>query len=110
MNNIALAVDLDMCTGCFACQNACKMANNLADGEQLLFIQAQYAQPKQYKGKLYMDRFPQPATLEACAACPDRVDGEQPVCATVCMGRALMVADKASVLEWAADKRAVVFM
>lgn len=109
MSKVAMAVDLDMCTGCFACQNACKMVNDLPAGEHLLFVQAQYAQPKEYQGKLYLDRYPQPVTLEACAACPDRQDGGQPVCATVCMGRALMVGERADVFEWTGDKRVVIF-
>lgn len=109
MEATTLAVDLDMCTGCFACQNACKMVNNLSDGEKLLHVEPMYCQPQEYQGKLYIDRFPQPVTLDACRACPDRADGQQPVCVTSCMGNALYVGEKADVLAWSESRRTVIF-
>ena len=108
-NNVYMGVDLDSCLGCYACQNACKMVNDLGPWVQWLKVTPRERQPEEYKGKLYMDRFPVPLTLEACADCPDRQDGSQPLCATVCMGRALIVGNRNEVMDEMEGKRAVIF-
>lgn len=109
MAKIAMIVDLDRCVGCFACQNACKVVNDLPDGVQWLKVTPKEHKPEEVDGKLVMDRFPVPVSLQKCAECPDRTNGEQPLCATVCMGKALWVGDPALALDSAKDKRAVVF-
>ncbi|MBI9046863.1 MAG: hypothetical protein JEZ06_20425 [Anaerolineaceae bacterium] len=109
MTKIAMFVDLDRCVGCFACQNACKVINNLPDGIIWLKVTPKGHQPEDVDGKLVMDRFPVPLSLDKCAECPDRTDGNQPLCATVCMGKALWFGEPEEAFKKASDTRAVVF-
>lgn len=109
MAKIAMIIDLDRCVGCFACQAACKVVNDLPDGVNWLKVVPKGHQPEEVDGKLVMDRFPVPVSLDKCGVCPDRVNGNQPLCATVCMGKALWVGDPEKALRMAADKRAVVY-
>lgn len=109
MATIAMIIDLDRCVGCFACQNACKLVNNLPDGVVWLRVTPKEHKPEEVDGKLYMDRFPVPVTLESCMKCPDRTNGHQPLCASVCMGKALWIGDPDKALELAKEKRAVVY-
>jgi Fe-S-cluster-containing dehydrogenase component len=134
MAKISMAIDLDMCTGCFACENACKMVNDLEPGTRWLRIIPQDWTPEEIGGKLYMDRFPHPATLKTCLACPDRAaalkeagtgsDEEkslyatpeaaemrmsQPLCARSCMGEALFVGDPEKAAKFVEGKRSVVY-
>jgi hypothetical protein len=41
--------------------------------------------------------------------CPDRTNGHLPLCASVCMGKALWIGDPDKALEMAKNRRAVVF-
>jgi Fe-S-cluster-containing dehydrogenase component len=109
MAKIALVVDLDRCVGCFACQSACKVVNNLPDGVIWLRVTPKENKPEEVDGKLVMDRFPVPISLDKCDVCPDRGNGHQPLCASVCMGKALWVGDPEKALLSAKNKRAVVF-
>ena len=109
MAKIAMFVDLDRCVGCFACQNACKLVNNLPDGVIWLRVTPKENKPEEVDGKLYMDRFPVPVTLDTCVNCPDRKNGHQPLCASVCMGKALWIVDAEKAFEYAKSHRAVVF-
>jgi len=109
MAKIAMIIDLDRCVGCFACQNACKMVNDLPDGTVWLRVTPKEHKPEEVDGKLVMDRFPVPISLEKCLVCPDRTNGHQPLCASVCMGKALYVGDPDKALAGAKDRRAVVF-
>lgn len=109
MSDISMAVDLDMCTGCFACQSACKMVNELPSGVNWLKVSPPYCQPDEFKGELYMDRFPVPLTLKACKECGDYLKDGQPLCVTVCMGRALFVGPSDIASSWAKGKRTVVY-
>jgi Fe-S-cluster-containing dehydrogenase component len=109
MAKIAMIIDLDRCVGCYACQNACKTINNLPPGVVWLRVTPKEHKPEEVYGKLFMDRFPVPVTLDACAKCPDRKNGNQPLCATVCMGKALWIGDVNQALNVAKNKRAVVF-
>ncbi|MDR1713631.1 MAG: hypothetical protein LBR39_05710 [Coriobacteriales bacterium] len=109
MKNISLVVDLDMCTGCFACQNACKLVNDLDVDVKWLKVTPEYLYPEKVGDKLYMDRFPVPVSLDCCESCPDRADGSAPLCAKVCMGHALYVGDSTAAGEWAQGRRTVAF-
>jgi len=109
MATIAMLIDLERCVGCFACQNACKMVNNLPDGVIWLRVTPREMKPEEVDGRLYMDRFPVPITLDICVNCPDRTNGHQPLCASVCMGKALWIGDPDKALEIAKSRRAVVF-
>ena len=109
MAKIAMLIDLERCVGCFACQNACKMVNNLADGVIWLRVTPKEQKPEEVDGKLYMDRFPVPLTLETCLSCPDRTNGHQPLCVSVCMGKGLWIGDPDKAFEIAKKRRAVVF-
>ena len=109
MAKIAMLVDLDRCVGCFACQNACKLVNNLPDGVIWLKVVPKEHKPEEVDGKLYMDRFPVPVSLDKCEQCPDRDNGHQPLCASVCMGKALWIGAPEMALKMALDHRAVVY-
>lgn len=109
MATIAMLVDLDRCVGCFACQTACKLVNNLPDGVTWLHVMPKENKPEEVNGKLYMDRYPVPVTLGTCEKCPDRHNGHEPLCASVCMGKALWIGDPGVALEMAKRHRAVVF-
>jgi Fe-S-cluster-containing dehydrogenase component len=109
MAKIAMLVDLDRCVGCFACQNACKIINDLPTGVIWLRVTPKENKPEEVNGKLFMDRFPVPVTLDTCIKCPDRQNGHQPLCASVCMGKALWIGDADKAFEAAKSKRAVVF-
>ncbi len=110
MATIAMLIDLDRCVGCFACQNACKLVNRLPPGVQWLKVTPRECKPEEVDGRLVMDRFPVPVSLDKCAACPDRTETKQPLCSTVCMGRAVYVGDPAKALRLAEKKRAVLFV
>ena len=110
MATISMVVDLDQCVGCFACQNACKMVNDLPVGVQWLKVLPVDTTPEEVHGELYMDRFPVPVTLKTCAGCPDRAAGAaEPLCASVCMGKALFVGSPAAAAAWGEGKRTVVY-
>lgn len=109
MAKIAMVIDLDRCVGCFACQNACKMVNDLPPGVNWLKITPKKRQPEEVDGKLVMDRFPVPVSLDKCQECPDRTNGQQPLCAKVCMGDALWVGEPGKALKVAEKNRAVLY-
>lgn len=109
MAEIAMIVDLDRCVGCFACQVACKLINGLPENVNWLKVIPKEQKPEEVDGKLVMDRFPVPVTLEKCAICPDRHNGDQPLCAKVCMGKALWIGDPKKAFQMAEHKRAVVY-
>jgi Fe-S-cluster-containing dehydrogenase component len=109
MAKIAMLVDLDRCVGCFACQNACKVVNGLSEGVTWLRVTPKEHKPEAVGDRLYMDRFPVPLTLETCEKCPDRAGDHQPLCASVCMGKALYIGDPDLLLDQAKKHRAVVY-
>ena len=109
MTKIAMFVNLDRCVGCFACQSACKMVNKLPDGVVWLRVTPKEHKPEEVDGELVMDRFPVPISLDKCAVCPDRANGDQPLCAKVCMGRALWVGAPEKAFAMAGDTRSVVY-
>ncbi len=58
MAKIAMMIDLERCVGCFACQNACKLVNNLPDGVIWLRVTPKEHKPEEVDGKLYHGSLP----------------------------------------------------
>ena len=108
MNRIAMAVKLDQCCGCFACQTACKVENDLPPGVLWLKVTHSKLEPEDVRGELFMDRFPIPVTLTVCEECLAKTD-EEPLCSKVCMGKALYVGTPEKAQAFAEDARSVVF-
>ena len=48
-----LVIDLDRCVGCYACELACKQANNLPEGTR--WIRVVELGPRRVEGKMCMD-------------------------------------------------------
>ena len=132
MAKIAMAIDLDYCVGCFACESACKMANRLPDGTSWLKVHPRHIVSEEYMGRLVMDRFPIPVNVEMCYDCHERtgcfdyecsgrekgvchscdkvtVEGRDPVCATSCLGQALFVGSPEKAQEWSHERRSAMF-
>lgn len=110
MLGIAMLIDLDCCVGCFACQNACKLVNNLPHNVQWLKVTPRELRPEEVDGKLVMDRFPVPISLKKCQECPDRIEETVPLCAKVCMGEAIYVGRPSEAIKRAEGKRVALFM
>lgn len=132
MAKVAMAVDLDYCVGCFACESACKLVNQLPDGTSWLKVHPRDIISEEYLGRLVMDRFPIPVNVEMCIFCRERTGCEddscngrnedicqecsqvkkvdkEPVCASSCVGRALYIDEPEKVYEWAEGRRTAVF-
>ncbi len=56
MKRLTLLTDLDLCTGCFACESACKQEHGLPRGVK--WMKVVQAGPKPVDGKLVMDFVP----------------------------------------------------
>jgi formate dehydrogenase iron-sulfur subunit len=65
----ALLIDITLCVGCNACQEACKKANNLPEGEEKKLSSTAYTALEEHNG-VYVRRM--------CQHC------DQPTCASVC--------------------------
>ena len=81
-----IVIDLDSCTGCYACELACKMENDVPVGER--WIQVTRIGPKEIDGRLQMDFLP--LYQEGCTLCYQRLDrGLLPYCVQHCPYEAL---------------------
>ncbi|MBI3577890.1 MAG: 4Fe-4S dicluster domain-containing protein [Ignavibacteriales bacterium] len=65
----AMLIDITLCIGCNACQEACKKANNLAEGEEKKLSPSAYTALEEHDG-VFVRRM--------CQHC------EEPTCASVC--------------------------
>lgn len=65
----AMLIDITLCIGCNACQDACKKANNLAEGEEKKLSPSAYTALEEHDG-VFVRRM--------CQHC------EEPTCASVC--------------------------
>lgn len=65
----AMLIDITLCIGCNACQDACKKANNLAEGEEKKLSLSAYTALEEHDG-VFVRRM--------CQHC------EEPTCASVC--------------------------
>lgn len=105
MASYGVLVDLDRCTGCLACEAACKVVHDLPPG--VSYLKVIRNKPEEVDGKLVMDHIPMPVALEKCKGCVER---EQiPLCAKVCMTKAMVVGELEKVEKLAQVKRAVLF-
>ena len=90
----ALLLDLDRCVGCYACQIACKQANNLPEG--ISWIRVVTVGPKKVNGKMSMDFLLK--ISDECNFCSE--------CIEVCPTEALMSCqEEAKLLELLRDAK-----
>ena len=106
MAGYGLLVNLDRCTGCMACEAACKVANKLPPGVSWLHVIRN--NPEEVDGRLVMDHIPMPRSLKKCEECLDR-EGSPPLCAKVCMGKALIVDKVEGLVKVSQKRRSVLF-
>lgn len=70
MNTKALLIDTTMCIGCNACQDACKKANNLPEGEEKKLSSTAYTALEEHDGT-YVRRMCQHCVEPTCVSvCP----------------------------------------
>lgn len=96
----ALFIEYEYCTGCHACEVACKQEHNFSGGmcgikvEELVTVGAA-------KGDVHMDFIPY--TTRFCDLCAERTaDGEVPSCVKHCQSRCMDygdVAEMAKIME-----------
>ena len=81
-----ILVNLDHCVGCYACELACKMENNVPVGER--WVKVVGIGPKEVDGRLQMDFLPM--RTEECHLCEHRLaKGLLPFCVENCPYEAL---------------------
>jgi len=91
-----LIVDLERCTGCFACEVACKQEHDLPEGEKWIHVET--LGPYEVNGELAMDFVP--LATDECDFCKDRVTtGRRPFCAEICPTQALGLHDEEQILR-----------
>ncbi len=95
MKKMGLLVDLDFCMGCWACQSACNEKNKLPLGQT--YLRMLNNKVEEVDGELMVRKFPVPLELDHCAECVP--DGKQPVCARICIGKALTFGDPEALLQ-----------
>jgi Fe-S-cluster-containing dehydrogenase component len=105
MAGYGLLVNLDRCTGCMACEAACKSVHNLPAGVSWLHVIRN--RPEEVDGKLVMDHIPMPRSLKKCEECVSKET--PPLCAKVCMGKALRVDKVEQLLSITKKRRSVLF-
>lgn len=84
---IGLLLDLDHCTGCYACQTACREVNGYDYDEQ--WMQVVRRDPYFVDGKLRMYHLLAPS-LDKCQTCYVS-ENRTPLCTKVCASDALFV-------------------
>ncbi len=93
---VGVLVDLEMCVGCYACQSACTMKNQLPVGKT--YLRVVNCKPERVDGKLKMFMSPVPNNLERCAECVDAAEDGRGPCAKVCLASALDIAPASKIL------------
>lgn len=85
-------VDLDRCTGCFACEIACKDENDLAPGVRR--VKVGVVDEGEYN-RFYVPVFAlDKRGVEACTLCPQlQAEGRRPACVYNCLTNALFFGD-----------------
>ncbi len=86
-DSIAILLDLDTCTGCYACQTACREVNQYGYDEQ--WMQVVRRDPYFVDGKLRMYHLIAPS-LDKCQGCY-YLEEKKPLCTKACASDALFV-------------------
>ena len=106
MVGIGFLVKVDRCTGCMACETACKLINQLPPGVSWLNVIRN--RPEEVEGQLVMDFYPAPRSLKKCSECLTKEEGK-PLCAKVCMGQAIVIDKLENVLKLCQVRRSILF-
>ena len=100
----ALTVDLDRCTGCLACEIACKQEHDLPEGVK--GIEVVTLGPYEVEGEPAMDFLPR--TCPACDLCAERTASDRrPFCVTICPTQALSLKSGSSLLKLLRGRRRI---
>ena len=90
-----IVADLDLCTGCYACEVACKQENNVPAGIRWLKVNS--IGPVELKGRARIDFVPM--MTEGCKLCPHRLGRNlEPTCVVTCPTQALRFCKNATEL------------
>lgn len=96
-NSMGVLVQYDYCTGCHACEVACKKELGLAEGEFGIKV-FQYGPAKTHKGK--WDYFYIPVTTDLCDLCSERTGaGKLPSCVHNCQAKVMEYGDVAELAK-----------
>ena len=90
-----LLIQYDWCTGCHACEVACKQEHNFSEGMCGIKV---YESVSSGPDKVYVDFAP--VTTRFCDLCADRVSGgEQPACVKHCQATCITYGTVASLAK-----------
>lgn len=93
---VGLLANLELCTGCLACEIACKQEHHLSEG--INGIKVITLGPYEIDGELAMDFVP--FTTDECDLCADRIEaGNRPFCVQICPTQALELSSDDEVLQ-----------
>lgn len=96
-SNKGIIVQYDYCTGCHACEVACKKERGLAKDEFGIKVM-QYGPAKLPDGK--WDYFYIPVPTDLCDACSERVgEGKLPACVHNCQSKVMEFGDIGQLAE-----------
>ncbi|MEQ3362671.1 hypothetical protein [Raoultibacter massiliensis] len=102
MSNIAMLLNIDRCTGCFACQTACRSNNGFSYKEK--WMEVVRRDPGYVDGKLRLYHLVAP-TIDKCVECYEK--DPNPLCSKLCTTGALHVGPVEN-LMWLQEKSNVV--
>ena len=90
-SNQGLIIQYDFCTGCHACEVACKKERDLGKGEYGIKVM-EYGPAKKPDGR--RDYFFIPVPTDLCDMCADRVSvGKLPACVHNCQAKVMEFGD-----------------
>jgi len=100
----AFAVDLDRCTGCYACEITCKDENNLAPGVRR--VKVNVVEAGEYN-RFYVPVFAlDKRGVGGCTLCPQlQAEERRPACVHNCLTNALFFGDADEMAEKAKKMR-----
>jgi Fe-S-cluster-containing dehydrogenase component len=96
-----LLIDYEYCTGCHACEVACKQEYNHPPGQGGIKVMEMLQELPH--GKMYLTYIPFPTEL--CILCAPRIrKGEQPACVKHCMANCMTFGDVEDLSEEVSKK------